>query len=94
MHKIDSHNYGGLLKNLFFLSLFLPFSFIKAELLYPKINNTISSIHVQFRWTQAPNAIAYRIKIYDIDLVTNINSETATDPSGQMEEIYLKVSQK
>ena len=31
-----------------------------------------------------------KLKVYDIDLVTNINSETATDPSGRMEEIYLK----
>ena len=30
-----------------------------------------------------------RLKIFDIDLVTNVSSDTAIDPTGQMDEIYL-----
>ena len=44
--------------------------------------------------SQYSNNIAHikkpRLLIYDQSSLTNINSETAIDPSGKMEEIYLK----
>ena len=44
--------------------------------------------------SQYSNNIAHikkpRLLIYDHSSLTNINSETAIDPSGKMEEIYLK----
>ncbi len=44
--------------------------------------------------TQYSNNVTHikkpRLLIYDLSSLTNVNSETAIDPSGKMEEIYLK----